>query len=136
MQTTPETEVPQSMTEEQGAQELLKRWGVGDTPEPEKQETADETPEAEPEQSQDDAQDEEVEDADDSAQSDEVVIDVGGEKFKIPPVLAEEAKRIETGQRDRGRCDSEVSGSRRFAQSRRITNCGSKTIAAAIDRAG
>jgi len=126
MQTTPETEVPQSMTEEQGAQELLKRWGVGDTPEPEKQETADETPETEPEQSQDDAQDEEVEDADDSAQSDEVVIDVGGEKFKIPPVLAEEAKRIETKVKE-----IEAGATRKFQEAADLRKVAESQIAAA-----
>ena len=125
MQTTPETEVTQGMTEEQGAQELLKQWGVGDTPEQETQETADDTPEDEQPQSQDDA-DEESEDADDSAQSDEVEIDVGGEKFKLPPVHAEQAKRIEAKVKE-----IEAGATRKFQEAADLRKVAESQIEAA-----
>ena len=86
-ETTPATEV--EYTEDSAAAELLKRWGEEESPEPE------ETEEIEAEQEQSDA------DADDEPESEEsesesVEIDVAGEKFKLPPALAEEAKRIES----------------------------------------
>lgn len=89
MQTTPETEVSAGMTEDQAAEEMLKRWGNEEEPaEPEAEE------QAEDEQPQGDA-DPEAESQDEGEESDEVEIDVGGEKFKLPPVFAEQAKKLE-----------------------------------------
>ncbi len=90
MQTTPETEVSTGMTEDQAAEEMLKRWGdKEESPEPEAEE------EAEEEQPQGDA-DSEDEPEEDGEESDEVEIDVGGEKFKLPNLPIEVAKHIET----------------------------------------
>ena len=87
--TTPETpEVPSGMTEEAAASEILKRWGQQESPE------AEEVAEPEPEQAEEATQ-EEAEPAAEAEESNEVEIDVAGEKFKLPPVLAEEARRIE-----------------------------------------
>ena len=89
MQTTPETEVSTSMTEDQAAEEMLKRWGTEEEPPaPEAEE------EAEEEQPQGDAEPED-EPEEQGPESDEVEIDVGGEKFKLPPVFAEQAKKLE-----------------------------------------
>lgn len=88
--TTPETEVPTSLTEEGAASELLKRWGAKEQTPPQTEETE----EAEAEQPQGDAE-AEADPEPEAEESDGVEIDVGGEKFKLPPVLAEEAKRIE-----------------------------------------
>lgn len=90
MQTTPETEVSAGITEDQAAEEMLKRWGTEEeSPEPEAKE------EAEEEQPQGDA-DAKDESTDDGEESDEVEIDVGGEKFKLPNLPIEVAKHIET----------------------------------------
>jgi hypothetical protein len=89
MQTTPETEVSTSMTEDQAAEEMLKRWAKDDEPAaPEAEE------EAEAEQPQGDA-DAEDEPEEEGAESDDVEIDVGGEKFKLPNMPIEAAKHIE-----------------------------------------
>lgn len=93
--TTPgQPEVSQGITEEAAASELLKRWGVGDT-----QEQEEETQAQADDQPQGDDQEQKSTDegkADESdAQSEEIEIDVAGEKFKLPPALAEQAKRIE-----------------------------------------
>lgn len=80
------------MTEESAASELLKRWGASDDASPEASE-ADES-DSEP-------ADEAMQDEDDAAESDAgetadgVEIDVAGEKFRLPPALAEDARRIE-----------------------------------------
>lgn len=91
-ETTPETEVTQGMTEDAAASELLKRWG-----EPRETDSAPELAESEQTDEVDAA--EEDEPGDDDSQSDDsstgVEIDVGGEKFKLPPALQEQAKRIE-----------------------------------------
>ena len=84
MQTTPETEVSAGMTEDQAAEEMLKRWGnEEESPEPEAEEQAEE------EQPQGDA-DSEEESEDEGEESDEVEIDVGGEKFKLPNLPIED----------------------------------------------
>lgn len=90
-------EVNQGMTEHEGAAELLKRWGVGDTPEQEEesQAQADEQPEGDVQEQETEAAAEESETEESEAQSEEIEIDVAGEKFKLPPALAEQAKRIE-----------------------------------------
>lgn len=95
--TTPEQQEVESngMTEDQAVQSMLSKWapkgddGPEDAPEPDAEE------EAEAEQTDEvDAQadDDTEEEGDESGDSE---IDVGGEKFKIPAALAEQAKRIE-----------------------------------------
>lgn len=95
--TTPEQQEVESngMTEDQAVQSMLSKWapkgddGPEDATEPEAEE------EAEAEQTDEvDAQadDDTEEEGDESGDSE---IDVGGEKFKIPAALAEQAKRIE-----------------------------------------
>lgn len=89
-ETTPvEPEVNEGYSEEEAAQELLKKWGA------KPQEEAEAEEETQQEQTEEvDAQAEE--DTEEEAESsDEVEIDVAGEKFKLPTVLAEQAKRIE-----------------------------------------
>ena len=88
--TTPETqEVASSYTEEEAASALLDKWTKQEPPEEE------ETAEPEAEQTDEvDAQADEEADTE-SEESDEVEIDVAGEKFKLPPAIAEQAKRIE-----------------------------------------
>lgn len=77
------------MTEDEAASALLSKWTQDESPEEETVE------EAESEQTDEvDAQDDE-EPAEESEESDQVEIDVAGEKFKLPPALAEQAKRIE-----------------------------------------
>lgn len=94
--TTPEhQEVEGGITEEQAVQQMMSKWVpkeddvLEDAPEPEAEE------EAQAEQTDEvDAQadDESEEEGDESGDTE---IDVGGEKFKIPAALAEQAKRIE-----------------------------------------
>lgn len=91
--TTPDIqEVQGGITEDQAASEMLKRWGASDdkekSPEPEPEEESTE------EQPTGDAESDD-EPAETEAESDDVEIDVGGEKFKLPPAQAEQAKRIE-----------------------------------------
>ena len=88
-------EVNQGMTEDSAAEALLKRWGAGPDAEEESQATEQEQPEGDATE-QAETQEESEGEADESeAQSEEVEIDVAGEKFKLPPQLAEQAKRIE-----------------------------------------
>ncbi len=122
--TTPvQPEVPQAMTEEQGAEALLARWGVGDKLETEEEPEAQaedqpqgDDPEQEPEAQ---AEDGETEDAE--AQSEEIEIDVAGEKFKLPPAIAEQAKRIEAKAKEveagATRKFQEAADLRKFAES-------------------
>lgn len=77
------------MTEDQAASALLSKWTQEEPPEEE--ETAE--PEAEQTDEVDAEADEEAET--EPQESDEVEIDVAGEKFKLPPAIAEQAKRIE-----------------------------------------
>lgn len=93
--TTPATEVNQAITEEGAAQELLKRWGAGPDAEEENQATAQEQPEGDATEQAESEEETEGEDDEPEAQSEEVEIDVAGEKFKLPPQLTEQAKRIE-----------------------------------------
>lgn len=90
IETTPEApEVQQGMTEDAAASELLKRWGA-----PREEEAAAEDEAEQPEQGDAQAEDEAPED---TPQSDDSTaeIDVGGEKFELPGVPKEQAKRIE-----------------------------------------
>lgn len=91
-------EVNQGISEDQAATELLKRWGVGDTPETEEEPEAqaDEQPQGDVQEQETEAQAEEGEQEEAEAQSEEIEIDVAGEKFKVPAALAEQAKRIES----------------------------------------
>jgi hypothetical protein len=90
-ETTPaEQEVEAGYSVDDAASELLKKWGAN----PESEEESTEEVQ-EPEQTEEvDAQTEETTE-EEPEESDEVEIDVAGEKFKLPTVLAEQAKRIE-----------------------------------------
>ena len=90
-ETTPSGEVATGITEDQAASELLKQWGVGDEPSPDEDEPKEPTDEQADEAT--DSEEGNEEDAD--SESGEIEIDVAGEKFKLPPAIAEQAKRIE-----------------------------------------
>lgn len=93
--TTPEIQEvsPGGITEDQAAQEMLSRWvKPADEAKPTEAETTEE-PEAE-QTEQVDAQAEDAPEAD-AEESDDTEIDVGGEKFKVPASLSEQAKKIE-----------------------------------------
>lgn len=87
-------EVNAGMTEESAASELLKRWGASPDAEEEPQATEQEQPQGDV-QEQEETVEAEGEQEEAEAQSEEIEIDVAGEKFKLPPQLAEQAKRIE-----------------------------------------
>jgi hypothetical protein len=116
-------EVQQSMTEAEGAEALLARWGARDSAEQE-----DESQAQADEQEQSDAQEQETEDNTEDgetdefdAQSEEIEIDVAGEKFKLPPAIAEQAKRIEAKAKEveagATRKFQEAADLRKFAES-------------------
>lgn len=115
--TTPENqEVGNAgITEDQAASALLARWGAS--------EDAPATEEVEEEQKDDQAQaddqtDGEPDDSDESteeAESGDVEIDVAGEKFKLPPALAEQAKRIEAKAKE-----VEAGATRKFQEAAEI----------------
>lgn len=92
--TTPQAgEVATSMTEDQAASELLKRWGAKEESEASSEaETTEEQPEA---QEQSDATEETETTEEEAEESGEVEIDVAGEKFKLPAKLKEHAERIQ-----------------------------------------
>lgn len=100
-ETTPQGEVASGMTEDQAASEMLKRWGAtDDEPKGKKSEEAskeaDDAQEPEDDQPEGDDQPEDKPEAEeDDSESGEIEIDVAGEKFKLPPAVAEQAKRIE-----------------------------------------
>lgn len=120
LQTTPETEVSTSITEEQAAEEMLKRWGEKEeSPEPEAEE------EAEAEQPQGDA-DAEDEPEEESPQSDDVEIDVGGEKFKLPNLPIEVAKHIESKVKE-----IEAGATRKFQEAADLRKVAETQMAAA-----
>lgn len=87
-----EAEVATGITEDQAASELLKQWGVGEQETSPESEEADESDDAPAEEATEQTE-EEAEESE--AESGEVEIDVAGEKFKLPPAVAEQAKRIE-----------------------------------------
>jgi hypothetical protein len=122
MQTTPEMEVSEGgITEAQGAEEMLKRWGAKEeAPAPEEEEA-----EEPAEQSQDDEPQDESE-SEDEGQSDDVEIDVGGEKFKLPPVIAAEAKRIESKVKE-----IEAGATRKFQEAADLRRVAESQIEAA-----
>lgn len=126
--TTPEIqEVAEGgMTEDQAAQSLLAKWAPKaddepkDAPDPEDEEetTAEQSPE-------DDAQADE-EPKDEGDESGETEIDVGGEKFKIPAALAEQAKRIEAKVKE-----IEAGTTRKFQEAAELRKSAEASIQAA-----
>lgn len=111
--TTPATEVSSAgITEDQAAGALLAKWGVSDDA-PAAEETEEEHTE---DQAQaDDQTDEEPEEQTEEAESGDVEIDVAGEKFKLPPALAEQAKRIEAKAKE-----VEAGATRKFQEAAEI----------------
>ena len=115
--TTPETEVGSAgITEDQAASTLLAKWGASDDApvteeveedQPEEQAHADDQPEETP--------DDDSEESTDEAESGEIEIDVAGEKFKLPPALAEQAKRIEAKAKE-----VEAGATRKFQEAAEI----------------
>lgn len=122
MQTTPETEVSTSMTEDQAAEEMLKRWGVPEGDEPPESEAEEE---AEAEQPKGDAEAEE-EPEEEAPESDEVEIDVGGEKFKLPNMPIEAAKHIEAKVKE-----IEAGATRKFQEAAEIRKVAESQMEAA-----
>lgn len=92
--TTPQGEVATSMTEDQAASELLKRWGAKEEPEASPEGETPEDPET-PEAYEATADDPEEPEPQEPEESGEVEIDVAGEKFKLPAKLKEDAERIQ-----------------------------------------
>jgi hypothetical protein len=122
-ETTPATEVEQSSySEADAAAELLKRWGTTEevSPEPEAYE------ESEDQQPEGNADDEPESEETEGEESDDVEIDVGGEKFKLPPVLAEEAKRIESKVKE-----IEAGATKRFQEAAEIRKVAEAEIQSA-----
>lgn len=119
--TTPGTEVASAgITEDQAASALLARWGASDDA-PATEEVAEE-PTEDQEQSDDqpngDAQPDDADESEESteeAESGDVEIDVAGEKFKLPPALAEQAKRIEAKAKE-----VEAGATRKFQEAAEI----------------
>lgn len=98
--TTPSGEVATSYTEDQAAEELLKRYGGDDGDDQSSDDTsqdADDTGDHDDDSQADEATSDDSDDgADDGAdESGEVEIDVAGEKFKLPAALKEHAERIQ-----------------------------------------
>ena len=91
-------EVQTGHTEESAAAALLAKWGGSPDAEEETQPEADDQPEGDGQEQETEAKENEAEEGEgeeSEAQSEDVEIDVAGEKFKLPPQLAEQAKRIE-----------------------------------------
>lgn len=115
--TTPDNQEVGSagITEDQAASALLAKWGAS--------EDAPATEEVEEDQAENQAQadDEPQDDPDGSdepteeAESGDVEIDVAGEKFKLPPALAEQAKRIEAKAKE-----VEAGATRKFQEAAEI----------------
>ncbi len=91
-------EVDAGYSVDQAASELFKRWGsddpAGQDPQPGGADDQD-PPDGEDQQPQGDADPDQDGDDPDGSGSDDIEIDVAGEKFKLPTVFAEQAKRIE-----------------------------------------
>lgn len=121
--TTPGTEVESAgITEEQAASALLAKWAGDEAPEAEESEE-------EPTEDQAQADDQPEEEADEETpepESGDVEIDVAGEKFKLPPALAEQAKRIEAKAKE-----VEAGATRKFqeaAEYRKATDSQYKAV--------
>lgn len=121
-QTTPETQEVE-YSEDSAAAEIMKRMGVGDTPETEEkpQAQAEDQPQGDDSEQETEDNTEEGESEDTEAQSEEIEIDVAGEKFKLPPAIAEQAKRIEAKAKEveagATRKFQEAADLRKFAES-------------------
>lgn len=108
------------MTEDEAASALLSKWTQDEPPEEEV------TEEAEQEQTDEvDAQADDEPEAE-PEESDEVEIDVAGEKFKLPPALAEQAKRIESKVKE-----IEAGTTRKFQEAAEIRKVAESEIQAA-----
>lgn len=121
--TTPGQPEVEAMTEAEGAEALLARWGAREEPEQEEepQAQADEQPQGDAQEQETEAQAEEGEEEESEAQSEEIEIDVAGEKIKLPVQLAEQAQRIQTKVKDleagATRKFQEAADLRKFAES-------------------
>lgn len=121
--TTPGQPEVEAMTEAEGAEALLARWGAREEPEQEEetQAQADEQPQGNAQEQEAEAQAEEGESEESEAQSEEIEIDVAGEKIKLPAQLAEQAQRIQTKVKDleagATRKFQEAADIRKFAES-------------------
>lgn len=112
--TTPAAEVENAgITEDQAASALLAKWGASDDApateeveedQPESQAQADDEPDGDPDG-----------ESTEEAESGDVEIDVAGEKFKLPPALAEQAKRIEAKAKE-----VEAGATRKFQEAAEI----------------
>lgn len=103
---TPEvkSEAPErGYTEEQAAEELLKRW-TKDKPESDKQDN--------PEESTDTPETESVDEGEEPQEDEDTEIDVAGEKFKLPKHLKEQAERIQAKAKE-----VEAGATRKFQES-------------------
>lgn len=125
--TTPEIqEVAEGgLTEDQAVQAMLAKHG----PKPDDEEQASEaetTDKPEAEQSEQDDADAEGEKEAEAEGIDDIEIDVGGEKFKLPPQLAEQAKRIEAKVKD-----LEAGTTRKFQEAADLRKVAEKQIEAA-----
>lgn len=120
--TTPGQPEVQAMTESEGAEALLARWGANDdAPEQEEESEAQADDQPQGDDQEQEAEQSEGDDDDSDAQSEEIEIDVAGEKFKIPAPLAEQAKRIEAKAKEveagATRKFQEAADLRKFAES-------------------
>jgi hypothetical protein len=93
--TTPETEVGSGITEDQAASELLKRWTDQKTTTDEAEDGEKPTEEEPTEEAGTTSEEEGEAEESEESESGDIEIDVAGEKFKLPPKYAEQAKRIE-----------------------------------------
>lgn len=119
--TTPVAPEVTSYSEESAAAELLKRMGGSDAPEQEEEPQAEAEDQPEGDDSEQETEESEGEQEEAEAQSEEIEIDVAGEKFKLPPALAEQAKRIEAKAKEveagATRKFQEAADIRKFAES-------------------
>jgi hypothetical protein len=112
--TTPAAEVESAgITEDQAASALLAKWGASDDA-PATEEVEEDQPESQA-QADDDSQDDPDDETPEEAESGDVEIDVAGEKFKLPPALAEQAKRIEAKAKE-----VEAGATRKFQEAAEI----------------
>lgn len=132
-QTTPSGEVATGMTEDQAAQELMSKWGIGEDDEKKSSKASSDAQdeEEESEEQADEANDsEEDESEDDADESGEIEIDVAGEKFKLPPAVAEQAKRIEAKAKE-----VEAGATRKFQEAADLRKAAELTATQATQQA-
>lgn len=125
-QTTPSGEVATGMTEDQAAQALLEQWGVKDEGPKGKESKPSPEGEDEPDESEDQPEGDDTEDEpegkEEPEESGEIEIDVAGEKFKLPPALAEQAKRIEAKAKE-----VEAGATRKFQEAAEVRKAAEHT---------